>query len=479
MTQTQQRGIGCAMKRKNCSRVWPSFLLIVALSFLIARAGDTDLNWRYQLLEGSFLTDDCLVCDRPSLNIPMRGSFMLHRIEVTPIATRYVIENITFQAGTNYSFTGSGTYETSGDFVLRQSMTLTGELKTASGTNQVAFTNETGVIMRRWPMLYLTLKQTNGTPASTITLTIAAAPLREIWFSTAVNYLRTVVVNDTQIPVVVSAGDLFAADRVVVSRYQFPPHSEFINLDAVDILAGGEIAFSINGSGDFAIASSGAITHWQNFMPLIAPGLTSDPGLDALHLEGSNKIYFSTKQDLNGGAIGHGDILLADANARTGGVFRKNADLLALFHPSVVQDYGLDALYIWPNGEIWFSTATGFTDNELGAISDGDLLSDAGYIVYRNADIVGFDDPAANVGLDALFIVSDFAATTGDVSLGMRLDVTNNAAVFSWKASGRVFQLFRAADVTGPWEAVTPIIPQSQLTEPITEARAFYRLRQW
>src|SRR5947199_10192205 len=103
------------------------FLLITALCFTVARSADTDLNWRYQLLEGSFLADDCLICGRPSFNIPMRGSFMLRRIEVTPISTRYVIENASFQAGTGYAFTGSGTYETSGDFVIHQTMTLTGD----------------------------------------------------------------------------------------------------------------------------------------------------------------------------------------------------------------------------------------------------------------------------------------------------------------------------------------------------------------
>ena len=156
---------------------------------------------------------------------------------------------------------------------------------------------------------------------------------------------------------------------------------------------------------------------------------------------------------------------------------------MAQFHPSIAQDYGLDALYIWPNGETWFSIATDFADTQLGPITHGDLLSDAGYIVYRNGDLTAalqpVGDPPTNFGLDALFIVSDFAATTDDVSLGVRLDRANNTVVLSWKGTGRVFQLYRAGDVDGPWSVLTPIIADSQYFEPLTFDRSFYRLRQW
>ena len=69
-------------------------------------------------------------------------------------------------------------------------------------------------------------------------------------------------------------------------------------------------------------------------------------------------------------------------------MFRSNRQLLSQFHPPALEDFGLDALYIWPNGEIWFSTTSDFNDGQLGPITSGDLLSDAGYIVYRNADLV-------------------------------------------------------------------------------------------
>src|SRR5205823_2755971 len=149
-------------------------------------------------------------------------------------------------------------------------------------------TNDSGAITRRWPMLAATLKQTNGTLASTITLTIAAAPLREIWFSTGTNFTRAIKGLDNS----VSDGDLLStAGRVVKRNSDFQAHFpgptyENMGLDAVDILPGAEIAFSTDtlgvlSDGDFAFARSGQIIHWQDFMQTIDPGLANDPGLDA------------------------------------------------------------------------------------------------------------------------------------------------------------------------------------------------------
>jgi hypothetical protein len=470
------------------------WFLIALLSLFTFSAIAADPPWRYQLLEGSSLADECLICGRPTIIIPMRGSFTLRRGSVSPISQTFSIENANFQAGPDYTFQGSGTYTLSGDFVVHQSMTLTGELKTATETKQVAFTNETTEITRRWPMLSATLMQTNGTLASTTALSIAAAPLQEIWFSTSTNFTRAIKVDNS-----VSDGDLLSsAGRIVKHNSDFQEHfpgPTFLNmgLDAVDVVPGKGIAFStltkgVLSDGDFAFERNGAVTHWQDFMLNIAPSLTTNPGLDALRVEGANKIYFSTKEDVAGvdGPIGNGDILLVDTDAATGSVFRKNADLLAQFHPSEAKDYGLDAFYIWPSGEIWFSTATNFTDTQLGAISEGDLLSDAGYIVYHNADLTAalqpVDNPPTDFGLDAVFVISDFDAIEGGATLQAVANSADDSVVISWKSGGRVFQVERARDVAGPWEAVTPIIPDlsfEDLDNVSAHPGGFYRVRQW
>src|SRR6185312_15673362 len=66
--------------------------------------------------------------------------------------------------------------------------------------------------------------------------------------------------------------------------------------------------------------------------------------------------------------------------------------------------YGLDALIVRPAGEFWFSTTTGFIDQRLGSISDGDLLSTFGYVVARNSELLSAFAPIEDVnnfGLDA------------------------------------------------------------------------------
>jgi hypothetical protein len=466
--------------------------LIACLFFSIARAATPERAMRYQLLEGSFLMDDCLICGRPSFNIPMRGSFYLRRIAVGPLATDYAIENADFHAA-DYSFTGSGSYRLGGDFVLTQTVTLSGDLQTSAETRKVAFTNEISTLSRHLPMFFVTLKQTNGTVASTITLTIAAAPLQEIWFSTATNFTRAIKLDNT-----VSDGDLLStAGRIVKHNSDFQAHfpgPTFANigLDAVDVLPSEGIVFStetkgVLSDGDFALERTGDITHWQDFMAIIAD-VPSDPGLDGLHVESENKIYFSTKQDLNGfaGPMGNGDIVLVETTAPTGEIFRSNAELLNRFHPDEVQDYGLDAFYIWPNGEIWFSTATNFNDTQLGPISGGDLLSDAGYIVYRNADLTAallpLGDPPTDFGLDTVVVVSDFTGVDGDAAIKATVDRTTGLLTLSWKGAGREFQVERATEVTGPWEPVSPIIADLSYEDPqsiTASGRAFYRVRQW
>src|SRR2546423_13273633 len=110
------------------------WFFLAALLFTTARAAVPEQVWRYQLLEGSFLMDECLICGRPTFNIPMRGSFMLRLVETTPISTRYAIENAEFQASADYTFKGSGTYEIAGQLAVKQTMTLQGDLQTTSGT---------------------------------------------------------------------------------------------------------------------------------------------------------------------------------------------------------------------------------------------------------------------------------------------------------------------------------------------------------
>ena len=65
-------------------------------------------------------------------------------------------------------------------------------------------------------------------------------------------------------------------------------------------------------------------------------------------------------------------------------------ELLERFNPvgPIPASPGLDAVVVRPNGEIYFSLEVGFADAVYGPISDGDLLSNAGYVVARNRELI-------------------------------------------------------------------------------------------
>jgi hypothetical protein len=51
-----------------------------------------------------------------------------------------------------------------------------------------------------------------------------------------------------------------------------------------------------------------------------------------------------------------------------------------------------------------------------------------------------------------------------------------------WQGLGRVFQLEKAREVTGPFVPASPVMPDSAWIDPMAlpaATAAFYRLRQW
>src|ERR1043165_7677441 len=110
------------------------------------------------------------------------------------------------------------------------------------------FTNTSPMVSRPWPMLDISLDQTNGTFTQTYSLRLTAAPLREIWFSTKTFFTASNGSGGT----LILSGDLISNSGRVVKRNGELFSSVGIHvpgpdlgLDAVDILPGGEIAFSL------------------------------------------------------------------------------------------------------------------------------------------------------------------------------------------------------------------------------------------
>src|SRR3989442_14254882 len=98
-------------------------------------------------------------------------------------------------------------------------------------------------------MMNITVAQTKGNSAQVYSLRSAAAPVREIWFSAASFFTATAGPEASNI---VQGGDLISTTGRIVKRNSelftsvgaFPPVPD-LGLDAVDILPGGEIAFSL------------------------------------------------------------------------------------------------------------------------------------------------------------------------------------------------------------------------------------------
>ena len=104
-----------------------AFLIASALFTIVPEQRVAGQTSTYALLSGSDLTDDCLICDRLSLPIPLQGTFELLPLDSNPLFTRYQLTNISFRTtGTNgrtYEVKGDGIYQVGGEVALRQDLT--------------------------------------------------------------------------------------------------------------------------------------------------------------------------------------------------------------------------------------------------------------------------------------------------------------------------------------------------------------------
>jgi hypothetical protein len=492
------------------------FILLCGVSLLWGGTGQAQTaspgqSWTYRLLEGSTFYHNCPVCGPPIILQPMRGTFDLVLLEDTGTLTRYALSNVSFTASNNAAgkpdrLVGEGTYTLRSPGPAKPTTEMTLQTSINDSTNTFVFTIDTNepVVDRAWPVLQVSLIETQqATFTQVYHMDLLAAPLREIWFSTASGLTASKWQSPTNH---VSAGDLLSdTGRVVrsnpklLSGLGIMPGLPEIGIDAVDIAPGGEILFSLNKDvfseilgpiqhGDLLSDRGKIVKRNQDLLAAFNLADTnSDYGLDAVQVMTNGEIYFSIAT--NAVSPGIGGLSIGDVLSDQGRVVKYHFELLANFHPPpslVDQDYGLDALYVWPGGEIWFSTEQGFQDLQLGPILAGDLLSDQGYIVVRNLELTSAFAPVedlADFGLDALYIVTDAtppapaprivsienAAQSGDVTL-------------QWDGLGRTFQLEKAGDVAGPFLPASPIFPDSNWIDSgdaQTNSKAFYRLRHW
>jgi len=464
--------------------------------------------WAYRLLQGSTFLDDCQICERLTMPLPMRGTFNLVLLEDTGTVTRYALSNISFTVGnatgTPYRIIGEGTYTLVSPGPIKPFPEMTLQTSINDSTNAYVFTLDTNapVVERAWPLLQVSLIETQqATLTRVYHMDLLAAPLREIWFSTASGLTASKWPSPTNR---ISSGDVLSdSGRTVrpngelLRKLGIMPGIPEIGIDAVDIARGGEILFSLNEDvfsetlgpihhGDLLSDRDGIVKRNQELLAAFKPvGAGLDYGLDAVQIMTNGEIYFSITTNLVSPQIGmlfRGDIL-----SDQGRLVKSHRQLLSRFHPSVIDhDYGLDALYVWPSGEIWFSTEEGFTDTQLGPIQPGDLLSDQGFVVFLNLELTSAFAPVEDLsdfGLDALYIVTDaiLPAPAPRIRSIKLLSPSVDISV-GWDGLGRVFQVEKAMRVTGPFLPTSSIVPDLSWIDfgaSQTDAEGFYRLRQW
>jgi hypothetical protein len=245
-------------------------------------------------------------------------------------------------------------------------------------------------------------------------------------------------------------------------------------------------------SGDILSANGQVITNGASLAGAFGPEPPPvDEGLDAMQFLPTGEILFSVANDFFSETLGR-TIRRGDLLSSTGRVVKNNEELVARFNPvDPKKDFGLDAIHVWPWGEVWFSVETGFYGQHFDFYGPGDLLSDQGYIVYRNLDLMSPFQPLedlADFGLDALLVINDAEvppATTQGGFTSVARTGTGADLLLRAESTGRLNRIEKAADVSGPWTPVTPItlastnlgfIDRGALTN---LPRAFYRMLAW
>ncbi len=493
-------------------RVRPSLLFAAAVLCAVTQPARlpaqaiTNEVWQYTLLPDSRLVDDCPICGRPTILVPLRGTFSLRPVQANPLFSTYAWETIAWAAdngaGASYQVRGQGTFQVGGEVAVMQDLFLAVQIDTGWTNRLCYFTNGVRTLTRLWPMIQISVDQTNGLPIQQFHLDLSAAPFREIWFSTRAGFHAGVWQPPTNY---VSPGDLLAsAGRVVKTNPQLTarlgvmPVVPDLGLKDIDVLPGGEIAFSIEQDifseilgpldhGDLLTDRGRVLATNAQLIAAFSPAPpVADVGLAAVQVLDSGEINFSVQTNFFSETLGR-NIASGDWLSSRGGVVRNNADLLARFFPAnPKQDYGLAAAYVWPSGEIWFATANGFTSTNGTAYLAGDLLSEQGYVVYHNLDLLAPFAPLedlSNFGLDALFVVTDVTPPPpADHATAITPDPATGNLTLQFAGLGRVWQLERASTLPGPWTPVSPITTDLPLPDAgaLTNLpHAFYRLREW
>lgn len=150
----------------------------------LSSLAQTPTSQPYTLVSGSELTDECPICDRIPIVLPLAGTFDLRLVDQNPLFTYYELTNLAFYAGTNpgpaYQVAGSGNYQMGGQVAVLQDMFLNLEISNGVAATKASCVNTDRFVSQPWPKLQINLEQTNGTPGQVYYLTLVAVPVPQI-----------------------------------------------------------------------------------------------------------------------------------------------------------------------------------------------------------------------------------------------------------------------------------------------------------
>ncbi len=457
---------------------------------------------RHRLIEGSTFLEDCPICDRVSIPSPLRGSFDLRLEETNPLFTRHALRNIDWTThdagGGEVRIRGEGELEVGGEVAITQRLRLDVEVS-LGGTNIARhFAQELGPVVRPWPNLAADVDAEERTLTQSFRIGLRSAPFRELWFVTA-NGFTPGIVRGTERGYR-PAGDVLSLDGRVVrvneeltERLGIMPAVPPLALGAFEVMPGGIPMFSLRetvfsetlggltpghvltGEGRIVGTVEALLKEFGS-----RPGSVPVPGVDALQVLEDGEVLFSTDADVTTeeGVLGHGDVL-----GSGGRVLHRFKELMSAFEPVAGQDLagvGLDALHVWPHGEVWFSVNGGFESGKVGGIGPGDVLSNGGWIVYRNLELLGRFMPLedlADFGLVGLFAVGDGPGSGRAVEMKVMRD--GDVLRLGWSGEARVFQVESATALEGPYRVRSEVMLEREWTVPMTGEAGWYRVVGW
>jgi len=450
---------------------------------------------RYRLIEGSILIDECTICGRPPLIVPIRGSFWLELTEQNPLFSSFLVRGLTFTDTTGeLEYTGQmeGTYQIGGEVVIIQQMTLKGRINNFEG---LMFNNKVATTQVPFPWIEIDLLQVPPTdPLHTFSIHLVAVPWPRVLFSTETGFTSSArgMIHISNGDLLSSSGRVVRTNSELTARLGITPPVPDIGLDAVSVLPGSppplpgedwrpcEILFSVEqnifserlgllSNGDLLSSGGWIVRRNSDLIGPFAPQTpVEDYGLDAVAMSPEGLILFSIEEDFFskslGMSVGHGDLLRED-----GIIFKSGSELLAKFHPIEPRPipFGLDAVYVWPNGEVWFSIEVDFADMYLGSIGHGDILSDIGRVVVRNKELIAPFKPLEKItdfGLDSLEVI--WPSLAADFDYDGNVDFADLAIFASaWMSKPGDAEWNPDCDISIPADNSVDILDLAVLTE--------------